>query len=94
MLHYPPSARHSAEGAIAALEAEGVTDVVAVPVSFEVSRTNVGFFYGTDHAAADRLALVIARGTASTAPVARDFTHFSPRPASGELEVWLAGASR
>ena len=76
---------------MAALAAAGVTEAVAVPVSFEVPSTNVRFFHGADQAAAEGLASVLGR-VAGAAPKARDFTHFSPRPASGTLEVWLAGA--
>jgi hypothetical protein len=50
----------------------------------------VRFFHGADQAAAEGLAAALAR--VAGAPKARDFTHFSPRPASGTLEVWLAGA--
>jgi hypothetical protein len=91
LLHYPPSGRGFANAAKAALEAAGVARAVAVPVSFEVPSTNVRFFHRADRAAAEGLASVLAR-VAGTAPTARDFTRFSPRPASGTLEVWLAGA--
>ena len=94
LLHVSPTARNGAENAIAALEAAGAAEVVAVPVSFEVSRTDVRFFHGTDRAAADEVASVLARRTDGALPQARDFTHFSPRPVSGDLEVWLAGAGR
>jgi hypothetical protein len=91
LLHYPPSARGFANAAMAALEAAGVTEAVAVPVSFEVPSTNVRYFHGTDQAAAEGLASVLGR-VAGAPPKARNFTHFSPRPESGTLEVWLAGA--
>ena len=94
LLHVSPTARNGAESAIAALEAAGAAEVVAVPVSFEVARTDVRFFHGTDRAAADDVASVLAGRTDGALPEARDFTHFSPRPVSGDLEVWLAGAGR
>ena len=94
MLHYPASARDAADTVVAALEAAGVSEVVAVPVRFEVSRTDVRFFHGSDAAAAHGIASVLGRGAGGAGPQARDFTHFSPQPASGKLEVWLAAGAR
>ena len=94
MLHYPASARDAADAVVAALEAAGVTEVVAVPVRFEVSRTDVRFFHGADEAVAHGIAAVLGRAGGGAGSRARDFTHFSPQPASGELEVWLAAGAR
>ena len=44
-----------------------MTEAVAVPVRFEVPRTDVRFFHGTDRAAADGVASVLARGVAGAA---------------------------
>jgi hypothetical protein len=90
LLHVSPTARGTANETIAALQAAGAADVVAVPVRFELPRTEVRFFHAADRSAAAGVASVLADGAGGALPRTRDFTNFSPQPAAGGVEVWLA----
>jgi hypothetical protein len=90
-LHYPPSAEAEADRAIALLQAAGIASVDAVPVRLDISRTNVRFFHAGDADAAASVAAILTPAVSGDPPQPRDFTDFPTPPASGKLEVWLAG---
>jgi hypothetical protein len=89
-LHHPPDARAEAEAAAEALRTAGVAEVALVAAPLSVARTNVRFYHAGDAAAARGVATLLATADAAP-PEARDFTHFSPPPEPGMVEVWLAG---
>ncbi|MEM9974510.1 MAG: hypothetical protein AAF771_10035 [Pseudomonadota bacterium] len=71
-------------GVIDALNAAGFEAFAAGAVSFAISADHVRYYHTSDRAAATAVA-------ASFGGAVRDFTGFSPKPAAGTLEVWLAG---
>ncbi len=89
-VHAPPNVSDAGlADAIAALGAAGLGQPRGVRVGITIERTQVRYFHAADAAAAQRLAAALGPNAAQV----RDFTHFSPPPAPGRLEVWLSGAA-
>ena len=67
------------------------------PVEFAVERPGVRFFFTRDKAESQRLLEDLGwffRGTPRQAPEqASDFTHYTPRPRPGTVEIWLPTTS-
>ena len=63
------------------------------PVDFLIERPGVRFFFERDHAESERLLEDLGwffRGQARQAPEqASDFTHYTPKPQPGTIEIWL-----
>jgi hypothetical protein len=63
------------------------------PVDFSIGRPSVRYFFETDRSASERLVKELGRFSdeaGSPAPDhASDFTHFTPKPRPGNVEVWL-----
>jgi hypothetical protein len=68
-----------------------VTDIR--PVDVEIERPAVRYFFERDRPATRRLIAAIdaffARAPAKTLAQAADFSHVSPKPPQGSIEVWL-----
>ena len=90
-IHFPSSAGATAAAARDALLAAGVARVDIVPVRFAIGRSNIRFYHDSDRAAAATLSGLMADTLADGSPDARDFTDYPTPPASGKVEVWLAG---
>ena len=72
-------------------------EVAAIrPVEFLIESAGVRYFFERDHAESQRLLEDLDwffRGMPHHAPVrASDFTHYTPRPRPGTVEVWLPAA--
>ena len=67
------------------------------PVDLPVERPGVRYFFARDHAESERLLEELDwffRGIAREAPEhASDFTHYTPRPNPGTVEIWLPATS-
>ena len=63
------------------------------PVDFNIGNPSVRYFFASDRAASRRLVDELgrfSREAPSRAPDhASDFTHFTPKPRQGNVEVWL-----
>lgn len=81
--------RTELDDVLGAMRAAGVDIGATHRVDLAVDTTNLRYFFASDR---DRAAAVAAtRATGSTPPTLRDFSHLSPRPRPGTLELWLAG---
>ncbi|MCA8878880.1 MAG: hypothetical protein KDA73_02770 [Rhodobacteraceae bacterium] len=84
-VHVPTGANSAEVSAIhAALNAAGFSEWAPLPVGFAVSETQVRYYHSEDATAAQVIAARI-NGRA------RDFTHYSPQPLPGTVEIWVAG---
>jgi hypothetical protein len=84
-VHVPTGADRAEVSAIhAALDAAGFAEWAPLPVRFAVSETQVRYYHSEDATAA----LAIAGRIDGRA---RDFTHYSPSPLPGTVEIWVAG---
>ncbi len=92
-IHYPRSSEAAAAAARDALLEAGVPQVDIVPVRFTIDRSNVRYYHDSDRAAATGLSALLGPTLPGGPPVARDFTDYPTPPASGKVEVWLAGTS-
>jgi hypothetical protein len=90
VVHYPRQAGPDAARSVAAeLQARGYSRTELRPVSLAVRRANVRFFHDQNRTVARTVnELVQATGRSSDL---RDFTHYSPLPSVGTVEVWLPG---
>jgi hypothetical protein len=92
-VHVPSGlATSEADRAVAVLGAAGYAPSSRLTVQLTIGSTNIRYYHPEDAEAAQDIAAAITGETGSPA-VARDFTDFSPRPAAGTIEVWLAGQS-
>ena len=88
-VHAPPGVSPAAlDAAIGSLRAAGFDHATGVRVRMTIERTHVRYYHAADASAANRLAATLGPDAE-----ARDFTHFSPPPAPGRLEVWLSSAA-
>jgi hypothetical protein len=75
------------------LRRAGFTVAGIRPVDFTIEQPSVRYFFEGDRRASQRLIDVLARffdGARSLAPQrASDFTHHTPKPRAGSVEVWL-----
>jgi hypothetical protein len=75
------------------LRRAGFTVAGMRPVDFTVEQPSVRYFFEGDRRASQRLVDVLARffdSARSLVPQrASDFTHHTPRPPAGNVEVWL-----
>jgi hypothetical protein len=75
------------------LRGQGFTGADIRAVDFSIGKASVRYFFDDDRSASERLVEELGRfleGAASRAPDhATDFTHFTPKPRSGNVEVWL-----
>lgn len=88
IVHYNPStpgAVEEAQGLAAALTAAGAEDVTVATVPFTISSTHLRQYHSTDAP----LARAVSDQTGGGIEI-RDFTSYSPRPAPGLIEVWIA----
>lgn len=91
-LHAPASvSQDTLRNAIASLREAGFAEVRAIPVGFSIGKTNVRYYHAGDGSAAHRVAAVLNASLDIDPPRPRDFTHFTPAPLRGTLEVWLSG---
>jgi hypothetical protein len=95
-IHYSTVDRVSGERAarLAALLRENGYPVVAIrKVPFQIGQPSVRYFFEENHAAADQLirlsGMVLPPDLRGTYGAPADFTHFTPRPQPGTLEIWL-----
>lgn len=73
------------------LRAAGIEVSANHRVAVAVDASNLRYFFDRDRPRAEAVA---ARDAVAGAPLAlRDFTHLSPRPRPGTLELWLAGSA-
>ncbi len=72
-----------------ALQAQGATDTELREVSIGVADANVRFFHDENQAEAMQVRDLI-RSLGYSSKIS-DFTHFSPSPSFGTIEVWLPG---
>jgi hypothetical protein len=90
VLHYRGAAgEETARRLASALRAHGLGRAELRRVSAEVAQANIRFFYAENRPVADRVGAFLramGRGVAM-----RDFTHYSPLPSVGTVEVWLPG---
>jgi len=78
------------QSVLGAMRAAGIDVGATHRVDMAVDTTNLRYFFESDR---DRAAAVAAsRATGAAPPALRDFTHLSPRPQPGTLELWLAGS--
>jgi hypothetical protein len=67
------------------------------PVGFQIRSADVRYFFDRDLAESQRLLGDLGwffHGTPQRVPhEVRDFTHYTPRPRPGNVEIWLPGAS-
>jgi hypothetical protein len=76
------------EGLAERLRAAGFGRVEWRPVELGIGASQTRFFHAADGGLSGRVAQVLAQ---AGRPVSqRDFTHFSPPPSPGTIEVWLA----
>ena len=73
-------------------------EVAAIrPVEFVIERPGVRFFFARDQAESERLIEDLGwffRGVSRRAPEQpSDFTHYTPKPNPGTVEIWLPAAS-
>ncbi len=91
-IHAPVNlSRAEVDRAIAALRAQGHRIDGPYRVSFSISRSNARYFHGADAEAARAVGGALGPSARGTTVETRDFTHFSPRPPAGTVELWLAG---
>jgi hypothetical protein len=99
-IHYPAAQVEGAE--IAARLAEYLRrrgfEVAAIrPIDLLVERPGVRYFFDRDYAESERLLDELGwffRGMPWAAPArASDFTHYTPRPSPGTVEIWLPAVS-
>lgn len=88
VVHYNPAATLSALEAAALIRDAGLGNVELRQVPLSVSRSNTRFFHAEDRGAGERIANILSRSGLPT--VHSDFTHFSPPPRLGMIEVWVA----
>lgn len=72
---------------VASVEAGTRSESIVSSVDFNVSATHVRYYRGEDLAAAKQVA-------ALAGATVRDFTNYSPSPAEGTVELWLAGSPK
>lgn len=80
----------SADSVIRALVDAGYDQPELRRVDFEISATNVRYFFSDDRADAERIDRIVTsalQGEPRTGP--RDFTHYRPLPIEDTIEVWL-----
>jgi hypothetical protein len=79
------------------LRGQGFTVADIRPVDFSVSKASVRYFFEDDRSASERLVDEFGRfleDAGARAPdQASDFTHFTPKPRPGNVEVWLPATS-
>ncbi|MCR9086067.1 MAG: hypothetical protein NXH97_04885 [Rhodobacteraceae bacterium] len=88
ILHYNPATSGAAEEATrlaAALTAAGAQSVTTATVPFTISSTHIRQYHDGDAS----LARAVSDQTDGGIEI-RDFTDYSPRPAPGLIEVWMA----
>jgi hypothetical protein len=91
-IHAPVNlSRAEVDRTIAALRAQGHRIEGPYRVSFSISRSNARYFHGGDAEAARAVGSALGPTASGTTVETRDFTHFSPRPPAGTVELWLAG---
>lgn len=99
-IHY--SATQRDDGVVAARLAEflrrrGFEVAATRPVGFEIGRGDVRYFFERDLAESQRVLEDLGwffRGMTRRAPPrASDFTHYTPKPRPGNIEIWLPSAS-
>jgi hypothetical protein len=91
-IHAPVNlSRAEVDRAVAALRAQGHRIEGPHRVSFSISRSNARYFHGADAEAARAVGSALGPSARGTTVETRDFTHFSPRPPVGTVELWLAG---
>jgi hypothetical protein len=95
-IHYSTVDRVSAERAarLAALLREHDYPVVAIrKVPFQIGQPSVRYFFDENQAAANQLVrlsgLVLPPSLRGTYGPPSDFTHFTPKPQPGTVEIWL-----
>jgi hypothetical protein len=74
------------------LQARGFDVIDIRPVDFEIERPSVRYFFDGDQPESGRLVEAIGAFYAKApgrAPDEADFSHFSPKPRRGNIEVWL-----
>jgi hypothetical protein len=75
------------------LRGRGFTVADIRPVDFSIGKTSVRYFFEDDRHASERLIDELGRfleDAGARAPDrASDFTHFTPKPRPGNVEVWL-----
>lgn len=92
-VHYADAADDSnaqADTLYAALSRDGGYPLVVLRgVNYTIATPRVRFFHADDAAAADRLAVFLARAAGIDAWQVQDFTSFRPQPAPGTLEIYV-----
>lgn len=92
VIHYPAH-RGDVVPAIklaALLQIRGFRVAGIRPVDVEVERPSVRYFFAKDRARSERLVDTMSVLLPNQAPgEATDFSHFSPKPSPGTVEVWL-----
>jgi hypothetical protein len=75
------------------LQARGFDVIDIRPVDVEIERPSVRYFFDGDQAGSRQLVEAIAafyaRAPGRAPAQAADFSHFSPKPRRGSIEVWL-----
>lgn len=88
VIHYRREApRPGRETLTGMLRQEGFGRVEWRAVPGTVSRSQTRYFHASDRGLSDR-ALAALRGVGRSA-VPRDFTHYTPSPRVGTVEIWL-----
>lgn len=87
--HGSPTAASAARGLAATLSRSGLGQAEFRGVGVPVSQANVRYFHQRDRAAAAAVDQMLRRNGYESQ--LRDFTHFTPAPSSGTVEVWLPG---
>jgi hypothetical protein len=75
------------------LRDQGFTVADIRTVDFSIGKPSVRYFFARDRGASQRLVEALGRFAEAGTPLApdhaSDFTHFSPKPRPGSVEVWL-----
>ena len=78
------------------LRGQGFTVADIRPVDFGIGKPSVRYFFDDDRSASERLVAELGRflhdAGARVPDQASDFSHFTPKPRPGNVEVWLAAS--
>ena len=87
VIHYNPAQGRLDPRIIETLRSAGFGRVETRTVAFEVSSFNVRYFHDSDRRLVQQIATALAGSSAR--PIQRDFTHYTPRPSPGTVELWV-----
>jgi hypothetical protein len=96
--HFASSDGDAAQAQLLAehLRRQGFTVADIRPVDFSIGKPSVRYFFEDDRSASEQLVDELGRfleETGARAPDrASDFTHFTPKPRPGNVEVWLSAS--